>query len=517
MTGYHMPVAGKTRSSGILLHPTSLPGAAGIGDLGPSAHNFVDWLASAGQALWQVLPLGPTGYGDSPYQSFSSFAGNPLLISIDLLLADGYLSGADIVQTPAGAANQIDFGSVIPWKNALLHKAAASFAQAQRPGHRAEFHEFCDANAGWLDDYALFAAAKEYFGGAVWNTWPEGLAQRKQAAIDRWSETLSEDILRVKFQQWYFFRLWRDLKKHANTQGIRIIGDIPIFVAYDSADVWAHPEQFSLDKQGNPTVVAGVPPDYFSATGQLWGNPLYRWDVMAARGFDWWIERVRATLSTVDIVRIDHFRGFEAYWEVPAGEPTAIHGSWVPGPGEALFDALVKAQCIAPSPYANTGLGPIIAEDLGVITPPVVALRERYSLPGMKILQFAFGPGADNPLPHTFERNSVVYTGTHDNDTAQGWFASASPQARQHALDYMGRDGSDFAWDLIRLGSMSVANTFIAPMQDLLSLGSGARMNFPSKPSGNWGWRMAADATTPELAERLRRLSEVYGRVSLVE
>lgn len=512
-----MQAARKTRSSGVLLHPTSLPGAGGIGDLGPSAHNFVDWLASAGQALWQVLPLGPTGYGDSPYQSFSSFAGNPLLISIDRLLADGYLSGADIVQTPAWTANQIDFGSVIPWKNALLRKAAANFARAPRPGQRAEFHEFCDANAGWLNDYALFAAAKEHFGGAVWNTWPEGLGQRKQATIDRWSKTLSEDSLRVKFQQWYFFRLWRELKQHANTQGIRIIGDLPIFVAYDSADVWAHPEQFTLGEQGSPTVVAGVPPDYFSATGQLWGNPLYRWDVMAARGFDWWIERVRATLSTVDIVRIDHFRGFEAYWEVPAGESTAIHGRWVPGPGEALFDALAEAQLIAPSPLTSTGLGPIIAEDLGVITPPVVALRERYGLPGMKILQFAFGPGADNPLPHTFERNSVVYTGTHDNDTALGWFANANPEARQHALDYMGTDGSDFAWDLIRLGSMSVANTFIAPMQDLLSLGSDARMNFPSKASGNWGWRMADGAADPELAARLRRLSKVYGRVSLTE
>jgi 4-alpha-glucanotransferase len=522
----------RARSSGVLLHPTSLPGPHGIGDLGQSAHDFVDWLARAGQTFWQVLPLGPTGYGDSPYQSFSSFGGNPLLISLDELVADGYLSATELAGAPVFPAQAVDFGPLITWKNGLLRRAARAFAHAQRPGHLADFHHFCDAQAAWLDDYALFAAAKDQFGGAVWNTWPAGLANRERPALDSWGKTLSEDILRIKFQQWYFFRQWRALKRRANEQGIRIIGDLPIFVAYDSADVWAHPEQYYLDKAGNPTVVAGVPPDYFSATGQLWGNPLYRWDVMAGRGFDWWIARVRATLAVVDVVRIDHFRGFEAYWEVPAGEQTAINGRWVPGPGEALFDALARAQLIAPAPEGAVGaqsiaspredagetprraeLGPIIAEDLGVITPPVVALRERYGFPGMKILQFAFGPGADNPLPHTFERNCVAYTGTHDNDTAMGWFASASPEARQHALDYMSSDGRDFAWDLIRLGSMSVADTFIAPMQDLLSLGSEARMNFPSKPSGNWGWRMADGATTEELAARLHNLSVIYGRV----
>jgi 4-alpha-glucanotransferase len=495
------------RSIGLLLHPTSLPERHGIGELGEEAYTFVDWLVDSGQSIWQVLPLGPTGYGDSPYQSFSSFAGNPLLISLGALINDGYLSGPDLaVLEKVFPVHVVDFGPVINWKSALLRRAALSFKQSRQPGQQAEFQHFCSENAGWLDDYALFAALKEHFEGTVWNAWPRDIARRAPRAREKWSKTLSASIQELKFQQWQFFRQWRALKAYANRNGIRMFGDVPIFVAHDSADVWSHPEQFYLDDAGNPTVVAGVPPDYFSASGQLWGNPLYRWDVMAQRGFDWWIERMRWTLSNFDIVRTDHFRGFEAYWEVPVSAKTAVKGRWVPGPGSALFDAVLEAL-----PGAAQQ---IVAEDLGVITPPVIALRERYGFPGMKILQFAFGPGADNPLPHTFERNSVVYTGTHDNDTAMGWFANTSAQARLHALEYMGTDGHDFAWDLIRLGSMSVAHTFIVPMQDVLSLGSEARMNFPSKARGNWGWRMAAGAATPKLAGRLRKLTEVYGRLT---
>ena len=539
------------RFSGVLLHPTSLPGAYGIGELGVEAHAFVDWLASAGQSIWQMLPLGPTGYGDSPYQSFSSFAGNPLLISLDALADSGYLSGSDLAgagtqtphtssmtrppaprsergsahpvvggsaathvtgaQEPADMASTfptrtVDFGRVIPWKTDLLRRAAAAFQAASQPQSRAEFDTFCAEQSDWLDDYALFAALKEQFRAAVWNRWPQEIARRAPAALETWRKMLDAGIHERKFEQWQFFRQWRALKAHANARGVRMFGDVPIFVAHDSADVWSHPEQFYLDDAGNPTAVAGVPPDYFSATGQLWGNPLYRWDVMAGRGFDWWIERMRRMLVNVDMVRMDHFRGFEAYWEVPAGAQTAATGRWVPGPGSALFDAIVAAL-----PGAAQQ---IVAEDLGVITPPVVALRERYGFPGMKILQFAFGVGADNPLPHTFERNSVAYTGTHDNDTAVGWFANASPEAGRHALDYMGTDGSDFPWDLIRLASMSVARDFIVPMQDLLSLGSESRMNFPSTASGNWGWRMVEGEATPELAGRLRKITEVYGRVA---
>ncbi len=491
-----------TRSSGILLHPTSLPGPRGIGELGLAARAFADWLAAAGQSFWQVLPLGPTGYGDSPYQSFSSFAGNPLLLDLDALAADGYLAPGDLAAAPAFSGEKVDFGPVIEWKSAMFAKAAAAFTQSQRPGHRAEFEQFCDAHADWLDAYALFAALKDRFGDAVWNTWDADIARREPAALEYWGRTLGGDVLRAKFLQWQFFRQWGALRGYARERGIRIIGDVPIFVAHDSADVWQNPDLFYLDDGGRPAVVAGVPPDYFSETGQLWGNPLYRWEAHAARGFDWWIARVRAALALADIVRMDHFRGFEAYWEVPAGEPTAIHGRWVPGPGAALFDAL----------QAALGDLPIIAEDLGVITPPVTALRERYELPGMKILQFAFGAGADNPLPHTFERACVVYTGTHDNDTALGWLASASDEVRRHALDYLNSDGRDFAWDLIRAGLMSVANTFIAPMQDVLRLGSETRMNFPSKPSGNWDWRMPPGAAPPALAARLRRLTALYGR-----
>jgi 4-alpha-glucanotransferase len=492
-----------TRSSGVLLHPTSFPGPYGIGEIGQAARDFIEWLARAGQTLWQVLPLGPTGYGDSPYQSFSTFAGNPLLISLDALHADGYLSASDLENVPSFPHARVDYGPVIEWKMPLLRRAAENFKHAQRPGHVEEFHRFCDENAAWLDDYALYAALKDHFGGAAWNTWDPPIAHRQPEALAEWNRRLGDDVLTVKFLQWQFFRQWFALKERANELGIKVIGDIPIFVAYDSADVWAHPDLFYLDARGYPTVVAGVPPDYFSETGQLWGNPLYRWDVLAARGYDWWIERIRATLKLVDIVRIDHFRGFVAYWEVPATEATAVHGRWVQGPASALFDAVRDAL----------GDAPIIAEDLGVMTPEVTALRDRYDFPGMKILQFAFSSDAHDPfLPHNYPRNCVVYTGTHDNDTAMGWFATAPEEERKYALTYLGADGSDFAWDLIRIGQLSVGDIFVAPLQDLLNLGTEARMNFPSRAQGNWGWRMSADAMSDALMERLQTLTVAYGR-----
>ncbi len=515
------------RSSGVLLHPTSFPGRYGIGEIGQTAYAFVDWLASAAQQLWQIMPLGPTGYGDSPYQSFSAFAGNPLLLSLDTLAADGYLPATELHTLPNFPAERVDYGDVIQWKIPLLHRSAAAFKQSPLAGHREEFERFCLENKRWLDDFALFVALKDHFKGAVWNTWPAELVRRDPKAIAEWHKKLSDAVAIAKFLQWQFFRQWRALKSHANELGIRIIGDIPIFVAYDSADVWANPDLFYLDEQGNPTVVAGVPPDYFSATGQLWGNPLYRWDVMAERGFDWWIERMRASLTSVDVMRIDHFRGFDAYWEVLAGSETAEKGKWVPGPKGAFFDALHTALG-DPSASLRTGPSttfilskaegpraslPIIAEDLGIITPEVEALRDAYALPGMKVLLFAFGGDADNVyLPHNYERHCVVYTGTHDNDTAMGWLASASDEERHHARTYLGTDGHDFAWDLIRLGQSSVADTFIAPMQDLLSLGSEARMNFPGRATGNWTWRVPNDVVNEALAERLRMLTETYGR-----
>jgi 4-alpha-glucanotransferase len=491
------------RSAGILLHPTALPNPHGIGELDQAAYDFVDWLARAGQTVWQVMPLGPTGYGDSPYQSFSAFAGNPLLISLDALVGDGDLQASDLADVPAFPTERVDYGWVIQWKLPLLRQAALWFKVSSSPARRDEFHRFCDEQASWLDDYALFAALKHHFNGAVWNTWPSDIALRKPEALREWHKQLGDEALVIKYAQWQFFRQWHALKAYANQRGIKIIGDVPIFVAYDSADVWAHPELFQLDKHGKPTVVAGVPPDYFSQTGQLWGNPLYRWEVLAKQGYAWWIDRVRATLHTVDIIRLDHFRGFEAYWEVPANAQTAEKGRWVKGPGRTVFDALHKAL----------GELPIIAEDLGVITPAVRALRDACGFPGMRVLQFAFSSNATDPfLPHNYTSQCVVYTGTHDNDTAMGWLAHAKPYERKAALAYLGTAGADFAWDLMRLAHMSVADTCIVPLQDVLSLGSEARMNFPSTASGNWQWRMRADALAPERAARLRALSIMYGR-----
>ncbi len=490
------------RASGVLLHPTSLPGPYGIGDLGPAALAFVDFLADSGCSLWQVLPLGPTGYGDSPYQCFSAFAGNPYLISPEGLLAEGLLHGADLQPLPPFPLERVDYGAVIPWKLALLERAWERFSAQEAHPLRADFAAFCQAQAVWLDDFALFMALKEAHGGAPWTDWPADLRQREPAALAEARSTLAEQVERQRFFQFLFFRQWGALRAHARGRGVQIIGDIPIFVAHDSADVWARPDLFYLDEAGRPTVVAGVPPDYFSPTGQLWGNPLYRWERHKKDGYAWWIARFRALLELVDIVRLDHFRGFAAYWEVPGDAPTAEHGRWTPGPGADFFAALREAL----------GDLPIIAEDLGEITPDVIALRDQFGLPGMKILQFAFS-GPDNPfLPHNFTPNCVAYTGTHDNDTALGWYWSAPEQEKDYARRYLSVSGQDFAWDLIRMAWRSVAVFALAPMQDLLSLGSEARMNFPGRAAGNWAWRMPPDALRPELRDRLRELNYLYYR-----
>jgi 4-alpha-glucanotransferase len=490
------------RSGGILLHPTSLPGPNGIGDLGPQAYRFVDFLVNSGCKLWQILPLGPTGYGDSPYQCFSAFAGNPFLVSLDFLLHDGLLSESDLVDKPDFAASRVDFGLLIPWKLNLLQKAFDHY-QSNPDSLRAEFDSFRADNSSWLHDYALFMALKDSYGGGAWSGWLDEVKKREAKAMAEARESLASSILRFSFYQFLFFRQWSALRKYANEKGIKIIGDIPIFVAGDSADVWANRELFFLDDAGNPTVVAGVPPDVFSPTGQLWGNPLYRWDEHKRTGYAWWIERVKATLKMVDMIRLDHFRGFAGYYEIPAADETAEHGQWKPGPGADLFHAFRSA------------LGnelPIIAEDLGVITPDVVAIRDEFGLPGMKILQFGFS-GPDNPfLPHDFVRNCVAYTGTHDNDTSLGWLATTSKEEREFALRYLHSDGHDFAWDLIRLIWSSVAMFAVAPMQDVLSLGGEARMNYPSRLGGNWEWRIREDDMNDLLVKKLQEINYLYRR-----
>ena len=493
-----------SRASGILLHPTSFPGRFGIGDLGAEAFRWVDFLAGACQKLWQILPLGPTGYGDSPYQCFSAFAGNPYLISPEKLVEDGLLSADDLRMLPAFPAHTVDYGPVIQFKLQMLDKVYANFRRGAAGGLRAEFEAFKDAHASWLDDFALFMALKESQGGAVWSTWAPELVSRQPAALAAARAQLAEAVESQRLRQFLFFRQWSAVKAHANRAGIKVIGDIPIFVAYDSADVWANPGLFYLDEHGQSTAVAGVPPDYFSATGQLWGNPLYRWDVLKQTGYAWWIERFRATLAFVDIVRLDHFRGFEAYWEIPAGMPTAEGGQWVKGPGADFFTALQSVL----------GALPIIAEDLGVITPEMLALRDRFGLPGMKVLQFAFSADATDPfLPHNYPHNCVVYSGTHDNDTTQGWYARTSTEhERDFARRYLGRDGRDIAWDFIRLAFASVADMAVAPLQDVLNLGAEARMNLPGRPSGNWGWRYQSWRLTEALRDRLKELATLYAR-----
>ena len=495
------------RASGVLVHPSSFPSRYGIGDLGTGAYSFIDFLVASKQSLWQILPLGPTGYGDSPYQCFSAFAGNPLLISPDRLVRDGYLSAEAVAHAPQLNPSRVDFGTVIEYKNSLLRAAQAHFRAQGTAEQRAALADFSAAQAAWLDDYALFMALKTHFAdqeGGVWNTWPTALAQRDPQALADWSARLADEVAHYKFLQFLFFDQWLALKQYANERGIQIVGDLPIFVAFDSADVWANRHLFYLDEAGNPTVIAGVPPDYFSATGQRWGNPLYRWSQMRANGYAWWLARLTMVLSQVDIVRIDHFRGFAAYWEIPASEPTAVKGRWVRGPGHDFFETLRREM----------GDLPIIAEDLGVITPDVEALRDDFGFPGMKVLQFAFGSGPENTgLPHTYERNYVVYTGTHDNETTVGWYHNAGESTRDHARLYMARDGYDIAWDMIRLALASVTDLAVLPLQDLMQLGNNARMNYPGRPGGNWQWRYKEEMLSAEISDRLRALTELYGRV----
>jgi 4-alpha-glucanotransferase len=486
----------------VLLHPTSLPGPYGIGDIGPTALEWVDVLASAGQQWWQVLPLSPTGFGDSPYQSFSAFAGNINLLSPELLRRDGLIGPLDVVTPPFVPAGEVDYGPVVEFKQALLARAWDNFRSGAAPSLRGPFEEFRGREARWLDDYALYTALKEAHDGASWQLWEPGLVLRKHAALDRARHQLADAIGRHCFGQFLFTRQWSAVKKHAHDKGIRLIGDVPIFVATDSSDVWANPHEFKLDAQRRPTVVAGVPPDYFSATGQLWGNPHYDWPKMKAHSYAWWIGRFKKTLEQVDLVRLDHFRGFEASWEVPADSPTAETGEWVPGPGADLLGAVKK------------GLGrlPLIAEDLGVITPEVEALRDAFDLPGMRVLQFAFDGSENRFLPHNFDHNSFVYTGTHDNDTTAGWYATLPENVRDFLHRYYPWRDEDVAWAMMRLAWSSIADFALVPLQDILSLPSESRMNFPGRPSGNWRWRLTTGQLTPELVGRLADLTALYGR-----
>jgi 4-alpha-glucanotransferase len=494
------------RSGGILLHPTSLAGRYGIGDLGPQAYRFIDWLASTGCKLWQVLPLGPTGYGDSPYQCFSAFAGNPYLISFDGLIEDGLLTEDDFVSMPTFSASRVDYGQLIPWKLYLLEKAYSRLPSAPEK-FRKEFDRFGKENASWLDDYALFMSIKEAKGGGPWSEWDEPIRKRKKSAMDKARADHAESIVRHSFYQFLFFRQWNKLRKYAHEHEVTIIGDIPIFIAYDSADAWANPKLFHLDEESLPTVVAGVPPDYFSATGQLWGNPLYKWSAHRKSAYEWWIERFRSVLNLVDIVRLDHFRGFAGYYEIPFGSPTAEHGRWVTGPGRDFFESIYPAL----SRKKGETL-PIIAEDLGVITPDVIELRDSLNLPGMKILQFGFDSPANPFLPHNYSPNCVAYTGTHDNDTVRGWYETAPEGERGFARRYLGTDGGDIPWSMIRSVWSSVAVYAIAPIQDVLGLGGEARMNFPSRLGGNWEWRMGEDDLSDSLAGRLKEMNELYSR-----
>ncbi len=483
------------------MHPTSLPSGFGIGDLGPAAYAFLDYLAGARQSLWQVLPLGPTGYGDSPYSSPSAFAGNLLLIAPEPLAADGLVTQDELAELGSLPKARIDYGRLVPAKRKALWTAFERGHARLQP----RVDEFREQHAAWLDDFALFSALNDEL-EAIWTNWDPLLRTREPEALVAARERLAGRVAYHNFCQFLFFNQWTALRRHANELGIAIVGDIPIFVAHDSADVWANQHLFKVDAAGQPQVVAGVPPDYFSATGQLWGNPLYDWHAMAREGFSWWISRFQHLLDLVDFVRVDHFRGFEAAWEVPAGADTAVGGEWVRGPGEALFKT-IGAAFGGESP-------PVIAEDLGLITDEVRALLRATGFPGMRVLQFAFGGGGDHPyLPHNFaDPNCVVYTGTHDNDTTRGWFVAASEAERAHAMRYLHSDGQRISEDLMRLALSSTANTAIVPIQDVLDLGSEARINIPGAPEGNWSWRVTAEQLDPAHAECLAEMTTLYGR-----
>ncbi len=498
-----MPIADlATRAAGLLLHPTSLPGPFGIGDIGPAAAAWVDFVASTGCRRWQLLPLGPTGYGDSPYQCFSSFAGNPYLVSPELLHRDGLVTAADLDAYPELPDGRVDYGAVIPAKLAMLDRAFDQLGAAASV-LRDEYEAFTADESRWLDDFAAFMTLKDLHGGAPWIAWERPLRLREPEAMAELRSSHADTIARHGFRQWLFRRQWDALRRHATDAGITVIGDIPIFVAGDSADVWANRELFRLDDEGNPTVVAGVPPDLFSDTGQRWGNPLYDWERHQAEGYAWWIDRIRATLAMVDVLRIDHFRGFVNYWEIPGGAPTAEVGRWVDGPGKAFFVAVRNAL----------GALPIIAEDLGELDERVPALRDELGLPGMKVLQFAFDGDDTHPfLPHNYPPNCVAYTGTHDNDTVLGWWASAPPAEREYARDYLGVDERDPVEAFLNGVWSSVANLAVAPIQDPLRLGTEARMNTPATLGGNWQWRLPADALTDDVRDELRDLNGRFNR-----
>jgi len=494
------------RSCGILLHPTSFPSRYGIGDLGREAYQFVDFLVESAQQLWQILPLGPTGYGNSPYMSFSALAGNPLLLSPDILLEKGLLTPEDIQDIPQFPLDKVDFEKVITWKMPILRQAARNFNQNPNTFKYRQFEGFCNGNSFWLDDYALFMAILDTQGGKPWTEWPDELRNRDWNALKQITFQLAEEIFIQKFLQFEFLQQWTDLRRYTNELNISIIGDIPIYVAHNSADVWANPQLFRLNSQtGQPEEMAGVPPDYFSATGQLWGNPIYNWEQLQETNFEWWVRRVKGILALVDIIRIDHFRGLESYWSVPEGETTAVNGRWIKAPGLALFNKIRE----------KLGVLPIMAEDLGEIDQDVIDLRDHFQFPGMNILHFAFGSESHNPyLPFNINHNSVVYTGTHDNNTTVGWYYdNTSEYGQKHLSEYIGAHSSHgVAWDLIRLALSSVSNQAIIPLQDIFSLGSDARMNTPGLAEGNWGWRYRAEALNSEYSTRLRDMVMIYGR-----
>lgn len=490
------------RASGILVHPSSFPSNGGIGDLGPAAYQFIDFLAASRQTLWQILPLGPLGIGNSPYSSTSAFAGNTLLISLERLADRGFIS-RDRVRSLPDSISAVDYPRVLESKLPMLVEAARNFLRGGPD--RSAYEKFRHENSWWLEDFVVFDLLRRRFNGASWNTWPHEFAHRDPAALEKLRDEADEELDIARYLQFAFFEQWRALRAYAHSRHVRIVGDVAIFVSYDSADVWTHPEVFRLNPDRDPQVVAGVPPDAFSATGQRWGNPLYDWAALRSRGYDWWVQRMRWALHTCDIIRLDHFRGFEQYWEIPASEPTAVHGRWVDGPKDDLFRVLRE----------TLGDLPFIAEDLGLITAEVHALRERLQIPGMRVMQFGFGdPGAHIYLPHKFERNTVVYTGTHDNDTTLGWWNNqAQKHEREHALAYLGEAKDGVHWAFIRAAEASIANLCIVPIQDILGLDSDARMNTPSRSDGNWTWRYQPGLLTEDLAARLRLMTEVSDRV----
>ncbi|MEA5593556.1 4-alpha-glucanotransferase [Rivularia sp. UHCC 0363] len=500
------------RASGVLLHPTSLPSKFGIGDLGESAYKFVDFLANSGQKLWQILPLGPTGYEHSPYtMNFSAFAGNPLMISLEQLQSEGLLTPEELIPTEKVADNphRVDFDAVTSRKTKILRQAYQRFQDSLTKKANPEFEQFCQEQATWLDDYVLFMALLEANDYKAWNFWDNAVARREKDALNKKADELKDAVSYHKFLQFKFFQQWKKIRDYANNKDIKIVGDISIYVCHNSADVWANPEIFQLDTQTlESAYIAGVPPDYFSATGQLWGNPVYNWDKLEETNFAWWIERFRATLQYVDIVRIDHFRGFEAYWRVPAGEETAINGEWVKGPDAKFFETL----------EATLGSLPVMAEDLGIITPEVEQLRDRFDFPGMRILQFAFGGDDDNAyLPHNYVKNCVVYPGTHDNDTTIGWWNNTGDTEKQHVAKYLEYSSPDeikeINWEFIRMALSSIGDLAILSVQDLLDLDSSGRMNDPSVSAGNWRWRYeSSDQLTPELSQRLLEMTTRYQR-----